>query len=432
MKKFIIYILTLFPFISGAQVPLTLTNAIDTALRNNFDIAIAKNNTEISRISNTYGNAGGLPTVSSTNSDSRSVNNLNQQLSSGTNTIRSGVNNTSLSSGLTASMILFNGFQIRATKERLNLLQKQSLEQLNLQIQNTIASVMASYYNILSQQSYLNIIQSSIDVSAKKLEIVKNRYNVGMANEADLLQAQIDLSMAQQNFKGQQLIIDQAKTSLLQLMSVKHFYSIAVHDTIVIDKSIQKETIVNFLEKNPQYLVAIQQIKINEQIVKQQRALRYPTIKANTGYSYIYTTSTAGLILNQKNYGPTIGASLLIPIFNGTIYKTQQEVAQFNVKIAELEGESVLTALKADAIKTYDAFESTLEQINSQQESYNSSIKLVNIVIQRFRLNQATILDVKAAQASFESAGSTLVNLQYSAKIAEIELKRLLSRLGNQ
>jgi len=83
---------------------------------------------------------------------------------------------------------------------------------------------MASYYNILSQQSYLNIIQSSIDVSAKKLEIVKNRYNVGMANEADLLQAQIDLSMAQQNFKGQQLIIDQAKTSLLQLMSVKHFY----------------------------------------------------------------------------------------------------------------------------------------------------------------------------------------------------------------
>ena len=93
--------------------------------------------------------------------------------------------------------------------------------------------------------------------------------------------------------------------------------------------------------------------------------------------------------------------------------------------------DSVLTSLKADAIKTCDSFESTLEQIISQQVSYESSIKMVNIVVQRFRLNQATILDVKAAQASFESAGNTLVNLQFSAKIAEIELKRLLSRLGN-
>ena len=430
MKKFLIYMLILLPFISEAQIPLTIANAIDTALRNNFDIQIAKNNTEIGRISNTYGNAGGLPSINATNSESRSVVGLNQQLSSGVNTSKTNVNNSALNAGVTASMVLFNGFLITATKERLNYLHKQSITQLNLQIQNTIAGVMTSYYDILRQQSYLKIIQSSIDVSAKKLEIVKNRYNVGMANEADLLQAQIDLNMAEQDLQGQQLIINQAKTSLLQVMSVKHFYSFAVKDTIIIDKAIQKDTVINFLEKNPQYLTAVQQIKINEQIVKQQKALRYPSIRVNTGYNYTYSSSSAGFNLSTKNYGPTVGATLQIPIFNGTIYKTQQEVAQFNVKNAELEKESVLTALSADAIKTYDSFESTLQQIISQQVSYDSSVKLVNIVVQRFRLNQATILDVKAAQASFESAGNTLVNLQFSAKIAEIELKRLLSRLG--
>jgi outer membrane protein len=431
MKKFVIYILILLPFISGAQIPLTLTNAIDTALKNNFDIQIAKNNTEIGRISNTYGNAGGLPSINATGSDNNSLINLNQKLSSGVNTSKSNVNNSSMNAGLTASMILFNGFQITATKEKLNWLQKQSITQLNLQIQNTIAGVMASYYDILRQQSYLNIIKSSIDVSAKKLEIVKNRYNVGMANEADLLQAQIDLSAAEQDLNGQQLIIDQAKTSLLQVMSVKHFYPITVHDTIVIDKTIPRDTVINFLEKNPQYLVAVQQIRINEQIMKQQKALRYPSIRFNTGYNYTYSSSSAGFNLSTKNYGPSIGATIQIPIFNGTIYKTQQEVALFNVKNSELEKESVLIGLRADAVKTYDSFESTLQQIVSQQVSYQNAVKLVNIVVQRFRLNQATILDVKAAQASFEGAGNTLVNLQYSAKIAEIELKRLLSRLEN-
>jgi outer membrane protein TolC len=71
-----------------------------------------------------------------------------------------------------------------------------------------------------------------------------------------------------------------------------------------------------------------------------------------------------------------------------------------------------------------------LQQLDSQQKSYQDAGKLVNIVIQRFRLNQATILDVKAAQDSFESAGYMFVNLKYAAKVAEIELKRLIYQLS--
>ncbi len=118
-----------------------------------------------------------------------------------------------------------------------------------------------------------------------------------------------------------------------------------------------------------------------------------------------------------------------VPIFNGTIYRTQQEVARVNVNIARLQKESLLTALKADAIKTFQAYESTLEQLDSQQKSYQDAERLVNIVLQRFRLKQATILDLKAAQESFENAGYLFVNLQYAAKTAEIELKRLVYRL---
>jgi outer membrane protein len=72
----------------------------------------------------------------------------------------------------------------------------------------------------------------------------------------------------------------------------------------------------------------------------------------------------------------------------------------------------------------------TLQQLNSQQTNYELSQKLVNIILQKFQLNQSTILDIKAAQSSFENAGYLLVNLQYAAKIAEIELKRLVYKLG--
>lgn len=49
--------------------------------------------------------------------------------------------------------------------------------------------------------------------------------------------------------------------------------------------------------------------------------------------------------------------------------------------------------------------------------------------MQKFELGQATIVDVKIAQQSFENESYRMVNLSYSAKMAEIELKRLANLL---
>jgi outer membrane protein len=430
MRKLFFYIILLFPCVAIAQVPITLTNAIDSALSSNFDIRIARINTVISKVGNTYGMAGGLPSINGSAADNKSVLNLKQKTSSGININQKNVNSNSYNAGLTASIFLFNGFKAIAIKGRLNLLERQSELQLNLQIQTTIAVVMETYYDILRQQSYLNIIKSLVDVSSKKLDIVKERYKVGMANDADLLQAQMDLNLAGQNLKGQELIIEQDKTSLLQLMGVKQFFPITISDTILIDKTIRQDSIINYLENNPKYLSADQQIKINEQIVKEQRAQRYPSVRLNTGYNLTYNSSSAGFNLFTQNYGPTVGATLQVPIFNGNIYKTQQHIAYYNVQNAKLQKESLLLSLKADAIRIYLSYESTLQQLDSQQKSYSDAKRLVSIVVQKFRLNEATILDVKAAQDSFESAGYMFVNLQYAAKTAEIELKRLVYKLG--
>lgn len=413
-----------------AQIPLSLSNAIDTALKNNFDIQIAKNLNEIGKVNNSYGVAGGLPTVNLTAGNNNSLYDLNQKLSNGTIIQKNNVSNHTVNAALTAGFTLFNGFKVYATKERLSILELQSESELNLQIQNTIAAVMVTYYDIIRQQSYLEIIKSSLDVSSKKSEIVLERYLVGMANNADQLQSKMDVNLAGQNLQSQQLLIEQEKISLLQLIGVVEYFDATINDTIQVDKSIQKDSIISFLENNPQFLSADQQIRINEQIIKEIRAQRYPTLRINTGYNYAYNSSSAGFNLFNQNYGPTLGASLQIPIFNGTIYKTQQEVATYNLRNAELQKESLLSSLKADALKTYQAYESTLKQIESQQANFQNSKELVDLVIQRFQLNQATILEVKAAQASFETAGYALINLQFAAKTAEIELKRLVFQLS--
>ena len=264
MKKSIIYLALFFPFLLQAQQQLSLKNALDTALKNSYDIQIADNNFEINKINNTYGVAGGLPTVSSHAGDDESVNTLYQKQSSGTIINSSNSQSNSLNTGIDVGLVLFNGFKIVATKEKLNCLQKQSELLLNQQIQNTIGSVMIKYYDVIRQENYLKTIQSSLDVSNKKLEIINNKNDVGLATAMDILQAQADVNSAEQNFKAQQLVIDQAKTDLQLLMNTKEFSPFTITDSIVVDKTILLDSIVSFLTHNPQYLSAEQQVKINE------------------------------------------------------------------------------------------------------------------------------------------------------------------------
>jgi outer membrane protein len=136
------------------------------------------------------------------------------------------------------------------------------------------------------------------------------------------------------------------------------------------------------------------------------------------------------LLINQ-NYGPYGGLSLQVPIYNGNAYKSQKEVALYNVSNAKLQQQNLLNSLTADAVKTYQSYSTNLQQLISQENSVELSGKLINVVMRRFQENQATILDVKAAQSSYENTGYQLVNLKYAAKIAEIELKRLMYQLGN-
>ena len=80
-------------------------------------------------------------------------------------------------------------------------------------------------------------------------------------------------------------------------------------------------------------------------------------------------------------------------------------------------------------VKTYMGYRNALLQLETQQQNYSLSQQLLNLVLQKFELKQATIIDVKQAQQSFEDAGYRLVNLSFAAKAAEIELKRITNSL---
>ena len=273
----------------------------------------------------------------------------------------------------------------------------------------------------------------TIEVSKQKLDILEVRKQVGVANNADIFQAQLDLNGNLQLKESQFLAIDQAKTDLLNLIFLKPAdQKIIIEDTIVIDKSINLDSVRSRLSTNPQVIAAQQQVRINEIVEREIAAVRYPSIRASTGYNLTSAKSGAGFILLNQSYGPFVGVNLSVPIYNGSISKKQQQIAEINTRSSKTVYDNLLLDYETGAVRTYQAYTNSLSQLKMESENFTLSQQLLDLISKKFELGQATIIDVKQAQQSFENASYRLINLTYTAKIAEVELKRLESQLSNK
>lgn len=414
-----------------AQEKITLKNAIETALKNSYDIKLVENTVAISKNNNDYGVAGALPSVTATASENKTSSTIQQNFADPSrNTTKPRVSGTTVNGGLTASFTIFNGYRIQTTKERLTVLENQTNSFLQIQIQNTTATVMQQYYNIVRQQAYLTTIEKSIEASQQRLDIVKAKQKVGVANEADLLQSNLDLNALVQAKQNQLLIIDQAKGDLLNTMVMPASSVITISDSIAVDQNLIFKDIEAKSILNPSLQSAEQQIKINQLIEKETRALMYPTLRASTGYNYNSNQSAAGFSLLNENYGPFLGVNLSIPLYAGGASKKSYTNAKINTASANMQYQNAVSKMSTNVTKTFQAYQTSIKQLPTEKENYQMSQALLNLVMQKFQLGQATIVDVKQAQQSFENAGFRLVSLVYTAKVAELELKRLSNQLA--
>lgn len=413
-----------------AQQPMSLKQAVDIALKNSLDIELLQNRVSADSILNHYGVAGGLPVVTGNLADNEQITSVDQKLNTGVEISRRNAAANTLSANVTGSIILYNGGRVVATKKRLAQLQQQSIKLLNSQVQNVMATVTNAYYDVVRQQHYIITIERSIEAAKQRLDIVKTSQQAGLANNAELFQSQIDLNSLLQQMQAQELVAAQAKTELLRLLTVKADSNVMIQDSILVDRAVDFENVYSRLDKNPDIDAAADQIRINELIVKETASQRYPSLRANTGFNLNRNVGAGQLVFNQS-YGPTLGIGMTVPIYNGSAFSRQQKAAQTDVNNAVAQKEILLRDYSANAVKTYQAYKSTLQQLETEKANNVLTAQLLDLVMKRFQLRQATIVEVKNAQQSFEESGYRLTNLNYAAKFAETELKRLGSMLTN-
>ena len=430
-KKFILlsilfFICTILP----AQKILTADSAAAIALKNNFDIRIARTAADINKRNNTAGNAGMLPNIGITGSDAYSNGYQNQNYSTGSPISASNASSNSLSAGIALNWTLFDGGKMFVTKKKLNEIEALGEIQFRIQVLQSLYDVNAGYYNVVKQKEQLKAIREVIHYNQERVNLLQASFNAGLSPKTDLLQARIDLNVYQEDAISQQVLILSAHRQLNQLLSRDPEEPFEVEDTLVIDYHPDKKELAQKLfSSNPSILSTKKQVEIARLGVNEFKSLRLPDLNVSAGYDFLQSNYTIGSVRMNQTYGPLVGATLSIPIYEEGNIRRQIAVSKIQVESAQFAFESAKLQVNTQLQLALTDFDNQIQLLQIEKDNFVLAQENLNISIQRLHLGQTTALEVRQAEESFQESLTRLTNFGYEAKIAETKLKQLMATL---
>ncbi|MCL2329180.1 MAG: TolC family protein [Bacteroidetes bacterium] len=398
------------------QSQLTLSKAIEVALKNNYNIAIARNETEIVSTQNNWGNAGSLPTVQAV-----AGGNLSSSYSQSYD--NSPINSSQLNAGVEFAWTLFDGGRMFVRKDILE--QNQALSELELRkkVLSLTFSIVATYFDIIRQTQQLQSINEVINYNAERVAILNTSFNAGMSAKNDFLQAQIDYNKSLASAHNQEVAIVSAKRTLQNLMGNTMTADFDVTDSITFDPSLSiddlREKIVNV---NMNIRAGQKQLEITQLAFREARTLFFPSLSCTGGYYYSNFSNTG------NSHGPQVGGRLVIPIYRAGQNRQASTIAKINTLSAEYRLEQTRLEVLEDLEQTFLEYENFKKSYEIELETYKFALENLEINTARFRLGHSTSLEVHIAQEVYMQSATRMVDFAYALKMSETKLKQLVAQ----
>jgi outer membrane protein TolC len=433
MKTHIGYTICLFigllsPTLYGQEI-LTLEQAKEITLANNFGIKIAMNNVEIAenlteRKANNY-----LPSVSASGGLNGDFGSANQQFNNGAEAQVSNAFTWGLTGSIGADYTIYDQrraitlTQLQESLNTSNLTLRQTIEQNLLQ-------VYTSYYIVSQLAVNIDVLKETINISKKRLKRAQFANELGQGNGLDVLNAEVDIQNDSVNILTAIINLDTEKRNLNVAMgrdASTQFDILPAEDLEsfeTIDVLIAKAK-----EDNTTLLINRQNLVVTELNLDLIDAESRPTINSGLSYDIAYSDNAAGSFVEQSTsngLGGNIG--LAWTLFDGSrSIRRQNSVLDLNnqkLQIDQFEQE-----IERDIINAWDTYQNELFIIGVQENAVATNEENFKRTEEQFRSGQATSIEFRQAQLNLLNAQVNLTNALYSVKIREIEIKQLAGDL---
>ena len=432
MKNILIIFLLFFTISTiYAQENLSLEQAVQIALDNNYSIKIARNDVRIADNNNSIGNAGFLPSVDATGRALQAVSSGSQEfIGDRGEQSYTAAKNTSLDGNIGLNWTIFDGMNMFINADRLDEISDLSRFELKFRIENTVYQVENLYYDIVRQKKVLELRREAVELSRDRFEISSDKFDLGSASKLEKLQSQVDLNEDKSQLLDQEAIVRNLKISLNELLARDKSIDFTVDTTIALQQPFDLAPLRDrSLNENTEVKIAQTNITLAEIEKNSVESQYYPKFSLFANYGYNYLAADAGFLKSRTEYGLDYGLSMQFNIFNGFNTQRQKENAEIRIISGREQLKQVRSAVESDLIRTHNDYTQKLQLVEMERENLSVAEENLDIAMERFQLGTYSQLELRQAQTSYVQAKSRYYSALYNAKTLENRLLLISSQI---
>jgi len=412
-----------------AQTSLTIEEALEKTLENNYNIQIARLNEEVAKNNSKKLNSGYLPTLSANGNYGWTYNGGSFETVQGENSFDPN-SSFSYGAGVNLNYIVWDG-----KGRKYNYLQSQKLKELSAIevrqiIETTMLQLNAIYYDVTRLESMIQSMDDAISISVDRLTRAEFALDYGQGTQLDVLNATVDLNADSINLINAQQQLAMAKRNFNFILGEELSNEYTLTTEIKVNKMLIKEDLLkSALQKNAALASINTNMLAQEYALSGAKAALLPIISANAGYDFRGNSDPNGaFVRGSSSLGPSAGLTLNWNIFNGES-KTRIKNSELNLHSMITQKKSTELQVKLDVLNAYETYTTTLIILNTQRDNVNTAQRNFERSEEAFRLAQLTSIEFRQAQLNLLNAKIQLTQSQTDAKNAELQLLAVAGEL---
>jgi outer membrane protein TolC len=430
----LLYTILFFPLLINAQDSLSLKQAIDIGLEKNYDIQLTAKNVEINTLFNAWGEAGRLPNA---NVNLGQNNSLSDQRNNPASFLPFLFQNNDVNGSLALNWTIFNGFSVKANKQRLEQLQMQSENTATLAIENTIHGIILAYYQAKMQYEQYSLLKNILRLTKEKYQQQLLKSQIGTGVKFDLLQYESSLYTDSSNSILQELAYRNSIRNLNLIMGEevekKWFLSSKIKPEL---NNSDLSTLTNqMLSNNTNIKNQYVNIALTQQDVKLAKAAFYPVVSFNAGTNYsvgqLSTNDVSSPISKaaSKNLNYYGNFTLNFKLFDGGKVKRGIKALEIQKEVDQLQTDQLVQQLTFEISNVYELYQTRLQLFELNKKAFLVAKDNLDIAKLKERSGLISSFNFRDIEMAYLSSGVSLFQSSYDLLESNATLLKMTGQI---
>ena len=290
-----------------------------------------------------------------------------------------------------------------------------------------VSSVVNAYLSLAADRENLRLGEITLEAQKSAYDLIKRRYDAGLASELALNQAQTQVDTARRNIAVFMQLVAQDENALNLLVGspspVPSELMPADLDSVSPPKEISPGLASDVLLIRPDIMAAEHQLKAANALIGAARAAFFPRIALTTAFGTA-SGELSGLFKSGQDAW-TFAPQIIMPIFDARLWSAY-DATKVEKEIALAQYEKAIQAAFREVADALAVRGTADQQLSAQQSLVDAFARTYRISVARYTKGIDSYLGVLDAQRSLYTAQQALILLRLGKLANQVRLYAVL------